>query len=711
VKRKNADEDSMMMMMMTTDEDEEEPFYRDEVITYVDQKALLRKQKYATEDDKRREQQQQQLLEQSPMPTTARKKFQKNERRGKQQQRQRQEQQKQQQQRMLANEGFQGFQDSGGFGLWGSGHESLEATATMSTATTTTTNNNNNNGMAVAMTTTPMTKNTNNSNNNNNNNNNNNSSGIGLDKFERRTSPRALKAASIVTRTAPNDNTASAVGVRRSPRKHKGSMDGPSTQMVSSPSSDTVNKTNKKKQTTTANAQSTAGTTKGPTNNQRKRGANDTNAPTAPLSKRGKITTTKTTAARGGRQSQQQANVRKSALVMTSTQQPSSNRGTLPTSMLRTQQNKPTKQTTGRTGRKDSVTINNNNNAPKALPLTTVGGSQGGTLLPRATSKMPTSTRDKVLGVVKPAPVIEKVRYDSKKNSSLDGTQSSLGNGTEEIEDDIEDDIIDSGDDEGGDEDETDMDVIALPKNAMTTTQKNNAGNNSVDDGAPPLSQQQTRKQGEAQVKEEKEKKKVTSFLPKLASPTNDLFLDGGGGKKSKRGTEFTGSGPKARLKRALQKLRNKKQRFEENVKKNRLEYDEGSSRENGVTFHVRSVTMERGIFRCFGYAKPMTKKKSEAEVIGDILEEEENEQNLGEDEDDFVKRKEKKELHDLLDDNGEYDVTVLFTKDLQKELNVSIGNRVEIFQPFHEVLARNAFGETARCIVRADFCRVLDAN
>jgi len=125
----------------------------------------------------------------------------------------------------------------------------------------------------------------------------------------------------------------------------------------------------------------------------------------------------------------------------------------------------------------------------------------------------------------------------------------------------------------------------------------------------------------------------------------------------------------------------------------------------------VRSVTMERGIFRCFGYAKPMTKKKTEAEVIGDILEEEENEQNLGEDEDDFVKRKEKKELHDLLDDNGEYDVTVLLTKDLQKELNVSIGNRVEIFQPFHEVLARNAFGETARCIVRADFCRVLDAN
>ena len=74
-------------------------------------------------------------------------------------------------------------------------------------------------------------------------------------------------------------------------------------------------------------------------------------------------------------------------------------------------------------------------------------------------------------------------------------------------------------------------------------------------------------------------------------------------------------------------------------------------------------------------------------------------------------KRKENKELHDLLDDNGEYDVTVLFTKELQKELNVSIGNRVEIFQPFHEVLARNVFGETTRCIIRADFCRVLEGS
>ena len=100
---------------------------------------------------------------------------------------------------------------------------------------------------------------------------------------------------------------------------------------------------------------------------------------------------------------------------------------------------------------------------------------------------MPTSTRDKVLGVVKPAPVIEKVRYDSKKNSSLDGTQSSLGNGTEEIEDDIEDDIIDSGDDENGGEDETNIDVVALPKNAVTTTQRNDTGNDDDDDdGAPP---------------------------------------------------------------------------------------------------------------------------------------------------------------------------------------------------------------------------------
>jgi len=410
--------------------------------------------------------------------------------------------------------------------------------------------------------------------------------------------------------------------------------------------------------------------------------------------------------------------VRKTALVMTSTQQqpsqqlPSSNRGTLPTTMQRVQQNKPTKQTTGGTGRKD-----NNINAPKALPLTTRGGGdggQGGIQLPRATSKMPTSTRDKVLGVVKPVPVIEKVRYDSKKNSSLDGTQSSLGNGTEEIEDDIEDDIIDSGDDGDGGEDETNIDVVASPKNAVTTTQRNDTGNDDDDDddGAPPI--HHTQKQGEAGGKEEKEKKKVTSFLPKLASPTNDLFLDGvgGGGKKSKRGTEFTGSGPKARLKRALQKLKINKLRFEENVKKNRLEYDEGSSGENGITFHVRSVTMERGIFRCFGYAKPMHRKKTEAEVIGDILDEEDEEENVEEDEEDFLKkRKEKKELRDLLDDNGEYDVTVLFTKELQKDLNVSIGNRVEIFQPFREVLARNAFGETARCIVRADFCRVLDGN
>ena len=31
-------------------------------------------------------------------------------------------------------------------------------------------------------------------------------------------------------------------------------------------------------------------------------------------------------------------------------------------------------------------------------------------------------------------------------------------------------------------------------------------------------------KGGEEQILEEKEKKKVTSFLPKFASPTNDLF-------------------------------------------------------------------------------------------------------------------------------------------------------------------------------------------
>ena len=648
------------------DEEEEELEPPHEVITYVDQKALLRKQNFRNRRD-----------DDANATTNNTNK------------RRKDGGEKERMIKMMnldVNEGFQmGFQDPpSGFGLWGGGNESLEATATM---------------------TTPMAKNTT----------NNNSLD---DEFERRTSPRARKTASSAvvraTGTTNNDNT-TAVTVRRSPRKHRESMDGPSTQTVSSPSGGAANNKNKKRKTTTTTAQTTQ-VTKAFTNNQRKKSAKDANATSAP-SKRGKITTTKTTAARGGRQSQQ-ASVRKTALVMTSTQQqpsqqlPSSNRGTLPTTMQRVQQNKPTKQTTGGTGRKD-----NNINAPKALPLTTRGGGdggQGGIQLPRATSKMPTSTRDKVLGVVKPVPVIEKVRYDSKKNSSLDGTQSSLGNGTEEIEDDIEDDIIDSGDDGDGGEDETNIDVVASPKNAVTTTQRNDTGNDDDDDddGAPPI--HHTQKQGEAGGKEEKEKKKVTSFLPKLASPTNDLFLDGvgGGGKKSKRGTEFTGSGPKARLKRALQKLKINKLRFEENVKKNRLEYDEGSSGENGITFHVRSVTMERGIFRCFGYAKPMHRKKTEAEVIGDILDEEDEEENVEEDEEDFLKkRKEKKELRDLLDDNGEYDVTVLFTKELQKDLNVSIGNRVEIFQPFREVLARNAFGETARCIVRADFCRVLDGN
>ena len=79
-------------------------------------------------------------------------------------------------------------------------------------------------------------------------------------------------------------------------------------------------------------------------------------------------------------------------------------------------------------------------------------------------------------------------------------------------------------------------------------------------------------------------------------------------------------------LRFTVQKLKNNKLRFEENIKKNRLEYDEGSSRENGVTFHVRSLTMERGIFRCFGHAKPMSRKKTEAEVIGDILEDDDEE-------------------------------------------------------------------------------------
>ena len=686
------DADGIDVVAMEDDDDEEEPH---DVITYVDQKALLRKQKYTepktegasnvtfefTNDGKKKK---------SVVRANDRK------RGGKQRQEEEEEEDLSTRRANelgainegdsndgFANEGFQGFRDSSGFGLWGGANESVDGTTTMTTMTT---------KEGTISTTTPTRKNTIHAN--------------SLDGFERRTSPRVYKTTG--SPAADNTNNTSAVAVRRSPRKHKGSMDGPSTQTVSSPNNNNTNITKTKKKatttTTTTKTTTTITTTSARTMarahaNQKKRSAKETN--TAVPSKKGKIIKTKT-AARGGRAHQsQRTNVRKTALVMTSTQQqqqpsqynkqiPSSNRGTIPTTTQARQRRSKPKQTTGGAGRKDNV--------PSRTPI---DSGRERPQLPRAMLKMPTSTRDEVLGVVKPASVIEKVRYDSKKNDSVDGTQSSLGNGMEEIEDDI----VDSGDDEDDGFDETNVDVVALPENAVTTQTK---GNDDVGTPTPT-------KGGEAQILEEKEKKKVTSFLPKFASPTNDLFLDGGvdgGGKKFKRGTEFTGSGPKARLKRALQKLKNNKLRFVENIKKNRLEYDEGSSRENGVTFHVRSLTMERGVFRCFGHAKPMSRKKTEAEVIGDILEDDDEEENLGEDKDDFAKkRKENKELHDLLDDNGEYDVTVLFTKELQKELNVSIGNRVEIFQPFHEVLARNVFGETTRCIIRADFCRVLEGS
>ena len=697
-----ADADGIDVVAMEDDDDEEEEPH--DVITYVDQKALLRKQKYTEPTTGGGGA--------SNVTTECTRDFGKKKKsvvrgaidrkRGGKRRREEEEEEEDLSTRRanelgaihegnsndhgFANEGFQGFRDSSGFGLWGGGNESVDGTTTMTTMTT---------KEGTISTTTPTRKNTIHAN--------------SLDGFERRTSPRVHKTTG--SPAADNRNNTSAVAVRRSPRKHKGSMDGPSTQTVSSPNNNNTNITKTKKKATTiatATTKTTRTTTTTTTSartmarahaNQKKRSAKETN--TAVPSKKGKIIKTKT-AARGGRAHQsQRTNVRKTALVMTSTQQqqqpsqynkqiPSSNRGTIPTTtQARQQRNKP-KQTTGGAGRKDNV--------PSRTPI---DSGRKRPQLPRAMLKMPTSTRDEVLGVVKPASVIEKVRYiHSKKNDSVDGTQSSLGNGMEEIEDDI----VDSGDDEDDGVDETNVDVVALPENAVTTQTK---GNDDVGTPTPT-------KGGEEQILEEKEKKKVTSFLPKFASPTNDLFLDGGvdgGGKKFKRGTEFTGSGPKARLKRALQKLKNNKLRFEENIKKNRLEYDEGSSRENGVTFHVRSLTMERGIFRCFGHAKPMSRKKTEAEVIGDILEDDDEEENLGEDKDDFIKRKENKELHDLLDDNGEYDVTVLFTKELQKELNVSIGNRVEIFQPFHEVLARNVFGETTRCIIRADFCRVLEGS
>ena len=220
-------------------------------------------------------------------------------------------------------------------------------------------------------------------------------------------------------------------------------------QTVSSPNNNNTNITKTKKKATTTTTTTTKTTTTITTTsartmarahaNQKKRSAKETNTAV-----KGKIIKTKT-AARGGRAHQsQRTNVRKTALVMTSTQQqqqpsqynkqiPSSNRGTIPTTTQARQRRSKPKQTTGGAGRKDNV--------PSRTPI---DSGRERPQLPRAMSKMPTSTRDEVLGVVKPASVIEKVRYDSKKNDSVDGTQSSLGNGMEEIEDDI----VDSGDDE-----------------------------------------------------------------------------------------------------------------------------------------------------------------------------------------------------------------------------------------------------------------------
>mmetsp|Transcript_7506 Transcript_7506/g.23474 ORF Transcript_7506/g.23474 Transcript_7506/m.23474 type:complete len:161 (-) Transcript_7506:7687-8169(-) len=102
-----------------TEEEELEPPH--EVITYVDQKALLRKQNFRDRSD-----------DDANATTNAT-----NERR-------KDGGEKERRIKMMnldVNEGFQmGFQDpSSGFGLWGGGNESLEATATMTTTTTTAT--------------------------------------------------------------------------------------------------------------------------------------------------------------------------------------------------------------------------------------------------------------------------------------------------------------------------------------------------------------------------------------------------------------------------------------------------------------------------------------------------------------------------------------------------------------------------------------------
>ena len=92
-----------------------------EVITYVDQKALLRKQNFRNRSD-----------DHSNLQTTNNKNKRSKKPRGGE---------KERMIKMMnldVNEGFQmGFQDpSSGFGLWGGGNESLEATATMTTTTT-----------------------------------------------------------------------------------------------------------------------------------------------------------------------------------------------------------------------------------------------------------------------------------------------------------------------------------------------------------------------------------------------------------------------------------------------------------------------------------------------------------------------------------------------------------------------------------------------
>ena len=114
--RENRNNEQLVVDENEETEEELEPPH--EVITYVDQKALLRKQNFRDRSD-----------DDANATTNAT-----NERR-------KDGGEKERRIKMMnldVNEGFQmGFQDpSSGFGLWGGGNESLEATATMTTTTT-----------------------------------------------------------------------------------------------------------------------------------------------------------------------------------------------------------------------------------------------------------------------------------------------------------------------------------------------------------------------------------------------------------------------------------------------------------------------------------------------------------------------------------------------------------------------------------------------